>query len=87
MKMKMNKIVWYLKQLLPLTYRTTYVQGDKKHFTVWKMWFGRSYDINDYVIIGEENEPSEHLVDAVFKRINEKLSEGLRKRGVEVDSE
>jgi hypothetical protein len=50
----MNKFVWYLKQLLPLTYRTTYSQSGKEDFTVWKMWFGRCYDVEDYVI-GERN--------------------------------
>lgn len=45
-------MIWYIKQLLPLTYRTTYVDEDdgKKHFIVWKMWFGRSYSIDDYII-------------------------------------
>lgn len=41
---------WYLKQLLPLTYRTHYEEDGLKHFVVWKMWFGRSYDIDDYII-------------------------------------
>lgn len=44
-------MIWYIKQLLPLTYRTTY--GDelgKKHFVVWKMWFGRCFAIDDYVV-------------------------------------
>ncbi|MDQ0427684.1 hypothetical protein QOZ98_000509 [Planomicrobium stackebrandtii] len=41
---------WYLKQLLPLTYRTHYEEGGVRHFTVWKMWFGRSFAIDDYII-------------------------------------
>ena len=45
-------IIWYFKQLLPLTYRTTYTDTKTKerHFTVWNMWFGRCYNIDDYVI-------------------------------------
>ncbi|MEK3890242.1 hypothetical protein [Bacillus sp. FSL K6-3431] len=46
----MEQIKWYLKQLLPLTYRTKYEEDGKKHFVVWKMWFGRCYSIDDYII-------------------------------------
>lgn len=42
--------MWYLKQIFPLTYRTTYEEGGEKHFCVWKMWLGRCYRINDVVI-------------------------------------
>ncbi|WP_256860433.1 hypothetical protein [Paraliobacillus ryukyuensis] len=34
---------WYLKQLIPMTYRTKCEMGDKNYFVVWKMWFGRCY--------------------------------------------
>ena len=46
----MNKIIWYLKQLLPLTYRTTYSCDHVRRFVVWRMWFGRCFDIDDYAI-------------------------------------
>lgn len=46
----MGKITWYLKQLLPLTYRTTYGRDGRQHFTVWRMWFGRCFDIDDVVV-------------------------------------
>lgn len=36
-------MLWYLKQLLPLTYRTKCEINGKKYFVVWKMWFGRCY--------------------------------------------
>ncbi|MEN6551366.1 MAG: hypothetical protein ABFC34_00605 [Methanobacterium sp.] len=48
----LNKLKWTLKQLLPLSYRTTY--GDEngnKHFVVWNMFFGRCYNIEDYVVV------------------------------------
>lgn len=45
-----DKALWYLKQLLPLTYRTTYEQDGKPHFTVWKMWMGRCYNIDDVIV-------------------------------------
>lgn len=48
-------MMWYLKQLFPLTYRTTYVQNGEKHFTVWKMWLGRCYNIDDYVVSNKKN--------------------------------
>jgi len=44
-------MIWYLKQLLPLTYRTKYGENEETHFVVWKMWFGRCFDIDDYVVI------------------------------------
>ena len=42
--------MWYLKQLLPLTYRTSYTESGKKHFCVWNMWLGHCYNIEDYII-------------------------------------
>ncbi len=39
----MNRAVWYFKQLFPLTYRSHFVEEGKNMFSVWKMWFGRSY--------------------------------------------
>jgi len=49
----MKGVVWYLKQMFPLTYRSQYVTcGDgRKHFCVWKMWFGHCYKIDDVVIL------------------------------------
>jgi hypothetical protein len=40
-------MLWYIKQLLPLTYWTTYTETEsgKKFFVIWRMWFGRSFDI------------------------------------------
>lgn len=46
----MSRFVWYVKQLVPLTYRTRYEKEGQKHFTVWKMWRGRCYAIDDVVI-------------------------------------
>jgi hypothetical protein len=43
-------MLWYLKQLFPLTYRTTYGSDGKQHFVVWKMWFGRCYKVEDHII-------------------------------------
>ena len=47
----MGKIVWYFKQLLPLTYRSRYRDSDgRRHFTVWRMWGGRCFDVEDVVV-------------------------------------
>lgn len=43
-------MLWYLKQLLPLTYRARYTDAKGKHFVVWKMWLGRSFAIDHYLI-------------------------------------
>jgi len=42
----MRCILWYLKQLVPLTYRSHYSTADgMKHFAVWRMWWGRCFSI------------------------------------------
>ncbi len=44
-------MVRYLKQLLPLTYRSKYRDDkDRKHFCVWNMWMGRCFNIEDVVV-------------------------------------
>jgi hypothetical protein len=45
----MGRILWCLKQLLPFEYRTTYTENGERHFTVWRMWFGRCFHIDDVV--------------------------------------
>ena len=42
---------WYVKQLLPLTYRTKYKKGGKTVFCVWNMWLGRCFNIEEYEIM------------------------------------
>jgi len=46
----LNRIEWYLRQLLPLCYKTFYGQNGEKHFTTWRMWLGRCFDITDVVV-------------------------------------
>ncbi|MHC4702438.1 MAG: hypothetical protein ACYTFQ_17885 [Planctomycetota bacterium] len=44
-------MLWYLKQLLPLTYWTTCTlpgggtEPAGKYFTIWRMWFGRCFSV------------------------------------------
>lgn len=46
----MNKLIWALKQLLPLTYRSFYTEAGRTHFCVWRMWLGRCFDIDDVIV-------------------------------------
>lgn len=49
----MSKLIWTIKQLLPLTYWTKYKTNDgKSHFSVWNMWFGKVFNHTD-IIVGE----------------------------------
>ena len=43
-------MLWYLKQLLPLSYKSTYIENNQKHYTTWRMWFGRCFNIRDYTL-------------------------------------
>lgn len=40
--------MYYIKQLLPFTYISEFGDNDGKHLCVWKMWFGKPYDIKYY---------------------------------------
>ena len=56
--------MWYLKQLLPLKYKTTYtahmstLNGDgdavgaysERHRATWRMWMGRCFAIDDRIL-------------------------------------
>lgn len=44
-------MLWFLKQLLPLTYRSVYSKGGKKYFAVWNMWFGHVFNNDEYEIV------------------------------------
>ena len=46
----MNKALWYIKQLFPMTYWTTYGADGKTYFSVWRMWFGRCFDVVEFEI-------------------------------------
>jgi hypothetical protein len=47
----MRKILWYFKQLVPMTYRSRYEVNGNKVFHVWKMWFGKCYKQDKYIIV------------------------------------
>jgi hypothetical protein len=41
----MERLRWYLKQLLPLTYLTTFTEAGRRRLCVWRMWLGRCFDV------------------------------------------
>ena len=49
--MNRSRLVWSIRQLLPLHYRTTYSEQGRRHYAVWRMWFGRVFDYDDYVVL------------------------------------
>jgi len=50
-----NHITWYVRQLMPfLTWKTTYTRDGERHFCTWRMFWGRCFDVEDYVIVRRE---------------------------------
>ena len=41
----MGKFKWYFKQIVPLTYISTFREDDQRKLCIWKMWLGRSFNI------------------------------------------
>jgi hypothetical protein len=51
MKRILATLLWYVSQLVPLTYRTRYWDADHQlHFCVWRQWLGRCYAVDDVVV-------------------------------------
>lgn len=48
--MTKQRAIWYMKQTLPLTYRSHYGENGRQHFVVWRMWLGRCFAIDDVVV-------------------------------------
>ncbi len=47
----MNKLIYYLKQLLPLKYHSKYsLQNGEKKLTVWRQWFGKPFEIQHFTL-------------------------------------
>ena len=47
----MKKIIYTLKQLLPLTYYSKYrVQNGAKELTIWTQWFGKPFNIKRFTL-------------------------------------
>lgn len=47
----MNKLLFYIKQLLPMKYHSKYrLQNGEKKLTVWRQWFGKPFDIQHFTL-------------------------------------
>lgn len=46
-----SKIKWYFKQLLPLQYRTEYIENGINKLTIWRMWFGYCFSIANWDLV------------------------------------
>lgn len=47
----MNRLRWLCKQLLPLTYVSTYGDKEGQKVCVWRMWFGRCFAIREWLVV------------------------------------
>jgi len=47
-----SNLLWSVKQLLPLTYRSRYTQDGKEMFCVFNMWFGKVFNSETVEIKG-----------------------------------
>ena len=44
----MGRVVWCMKQLLPLIYVTTFKEGGSPRLSIWRMWLGRCFNIRHF---------------------------------------
>ena len=64
----MQSLLWGLKQLLPLMYRTVYKENGQVVYATWRMWMGRSFSI-ERVTVNSVLEPPE-LAETVEQLAN-----------------
>ncbi len=52
----MNKLIWHIKQLLPLKYHTTYTDTatGQRMIAVWRMWLGRQFWVQRWELQGDQ---------------------------------
>ena len=66
-----DKLIWYLKQLLPLFYVTTFTENSIERLCIFRMWFGHWYNIRYYDLKGKDIKEIEKQVKEQQKRIKE----------------
>jgi hypothetical protein len=76
-------MIFSLKQLLPLTYRTHYWDtGHQLHFCVWQQWFGHCFNVDDVVMkydAGMEQRCKEAFERGEYRMLSDVIDE-LRKQ-------
>ena len=54
-----ERVIWYMKQLLPLRYETIYGgTGGKRYLSIWRMWFGRCFNVRTWELAPNSRERS-----------------------------
>ena len=52
--MSKNRLVWYMRQLFPIRYKTYFIQNNIHYYTEWRMWFGKYFNVKKREITKEE---------------------------------
>lgn len=65
----MNKLLWYLWQLLPLEYHSVFLDNGDGHYyhTVWRMWFGRCFWIRENRIGLTANNADRAVINGLYE--------------------
>lgn len=53
----MERLWWYVKQLIPCMYRSVYGQEGKVIYRTWRMWLGHCFS-DEWVQVGTEVSPN-----------------------------
>ena len=67
----MKKLIYYLKQLLPLFYVSTFTEKGQRKLCIFRMWFGHSFNVRYYDLKGKAIKEIEKQVKEQQKRIKE----------------
>lgn len=46
----MKQLKWYVKQLFPLIYITTFTADGKRRLCIWRMWLGHSFKVRYFTL-------------------------------------
>jgi hypothetical protein len=48
----MDKLIWYVKQLFPLLYVSTFTEEGQRRLCIWRQWFGCPFDVRYFNLAG-----------------------------------
>jgi hypothetical protein len=83
----MSTLLYYLKQLFPLMYRTRYWDASHQlHFCVWRQWLGRCYSVDDVVVVYDA-EMERRCIAAIERGEYQTLDEVLGELRAKVNAE